>query len=656
MRESFHVDYLVTGEDDTTKAFSLYGKSKDRVARGGFKLRKWMTNDKMLKGLTDAEENHETASGSVTSEEETYAKFTLDSEISKSRPKKSEIVAGLTNLSKRGCLATIAQLWDPMGLIAPCTIELRIDLQELWSAGYSWDEILHEEIHAKWIRNIQILNQLLTYEFDKKLKPDNAVDLPVIHGFCNGDKANRAIIFLTWKLTNSNYFCVPLMVKAFVAPLKKKSITRMELMECLALSRLYSTSKEALKCSESTGAKTMFWMDSQTVLACIKTPPKRFKLFVSVRVAEIQESLDTQAFKYITSDVNPADVLTRGIPPEERVDEEPSKEIKSNKKTTKCKEPTPCTVSSGESPKFRQPTDNPTLQHLMKTCSTFVKARKNLAYVLRFINNARKKETRPISPGELKKSEIQMFKWCKGTINMDTVDQKLTSKPDKQGLLCAYGRLKNIRTLPNEIQNPLILPKGQQMADLLTFTEIWLNEEDAAVRAELCPNDAPVKTKTVMSRPTVPRYREDIHNAKILHRKAEGKWRKTRSDTDLQIFKKRRNHVIYLLNEAKRKFFTSFVEENSSDQGRQFHASKRLLGKNDSLLFPDYEDKSLLVDDIGRSFGHKIVRIRDYIDTIAGKNVEVIPEDPVVDDARALSSFKPLSGNDILDLIRRSSK
>ena len=87
MRESFHVDYLVTDEDDTTKAFSLYGKSKDRVARGGFKLRKWITNEKMLKGLTDAQENHETASGSVTSEEETYAKFTLDSEISKSRPK-----------------------------------------------------------------------------------------------------------------------------------------------------------------------------------------------------------------------------------------------------------------------------------------------------------------------------------------------------------------------------------------------------------------------------------------------------------------------------------------------------------------------------------------------------------------------------------------
>ena len=37
-------------------------------------------------------------------------------------------------------------------------------------------------------------------------------------------------MFLRWKLANSNYFCVPLMVKAFVAPLKKKSIPRLELM------------------------------------------------------------------------------------------------------------------------------------------------------------------------------------------------------------------------------------------------------------------------------------------------------------------------------------------------------------------------------------------------------------------------------------------
>lgn len=144
--------------------------------------------------------------------------------------------------------------------------------------------------------------------------------------------------------------------------------------------------------------------------------------------------------------------------------------MKSNKeKTSKYKDLTPYTVSSEESPNIRQPTDNPILQHLIKTCSTFAKARKTLAYVLRFINNTRKKEnnTNPISPGEMRESELQMFKWCQETINTDTLDQKLMSKPDKQELLPAHGRLENIRSLPNEIRNPIILPKGHQMVNLL---------------------------------------------------------------------------------------------------------------------------------------------------------------------------------------------
>ena len=49
----------------------------------------------------------------------------------------------------------------------------------------------------------------------------------------------------------------------------------------------------------------------------------------------------------------------------------------------------------------------------------------------------------------------------------------------------------------------------------------------------------------------------------------------------------------HLLNEAKRKFFTDFVEDNSSDQRRLFRATRTLLGKNDSTMsFPDYDDKS----------------------------------------------------------------
>ena len=115
--------------------------------------------------------------------------------------------------------------------------------------------------------------------------------------------------------------------------------------------------------------------------------------------------------------------------------------------------------------------------------------------------------------------------------------------------------------------------------------------------------------------------------------------------------------MTHLLNEAKCKFFTDFVEDNSIDQGRLFRATRALLGNHDSTLsFPDYDDKSLLVNDIARFFARKIIRIRDQIDSTVVTDMDTVTDDPIVSDAKALSAFKPLSEADILALIRKSSK
>ena len=83
--------------------------------------------------------------------------------------------------------------------------------------------------------------------------------------------------------------------------------------------------------------------------------------------------------------------------------------------------------------------------------------------------------------------------------------------------------------------------------------------------------------------------------------------------------------MTHLLNEAKRKFFTDFVEDNSSDQGRFLRATRTLLGKNDSTLsFPDYDDKSLFVNDIARFFARKIIRIRDQTDSTVIADMDTV--------------------------------
>ena len=181
--------------------------------------------------------------------------------------RKTEIVAEEKPVTKRNCLAYLAQLWDPTGLVTPTTIEMRIDLQELWSfmLFLGWSATRRDSNKVE--KNVQVLNQRCKYEYKRKLKPNNAVGMPEIPGFCDaGEKAYGSAMFLRWKLDDESYTCVQPMVKAFVS-LLKKSIPRLELMGCLALSRLYRTCREALEFAEISSCKKVFWMDSKVLLS-----------------------------------------------------------------------------------------------------------------------------------------------------------------------------------------------------------------------------------------------------------------------------------------------------------------------------------------------------------------------------------------------------
>ena len=129
--------------------------------------------------------------------------------------------------------------------------------------------------------------------------------------------------------------------------------------------------------------------------------------------------------------------------------------------------------------------------------------------------------------------------------------------------------------------------------------------------------------------------------------------RRTRSLSDLNIFKCDRNRVKYLMNQAWQTFYTNFIDENGTDHKRLFKASKQLLARKEELWFPNYQDKSKLVDDIGGFFVRKINRLRSVIDAVdidlSVRNA--LPPDREVDAAHAFHSFQPRSENAVFALL-----
>jgi len=55
------------------------------------------------------------------------------------------------SITKRSVLSEIAQLYDPLGLIAPVVMRAKIFIQELWLTKIDWDTPLPLEMQNRWI-------------------------------------------------------------------------------------------------------------------------------------------------------------------------------------------------------------------------------------------------------------------------------------------------------------------------------------------------------------------------------------------------------------------------------------------------------------------------------------------------------------------------
>ena len=235
------MDNIAGSKSNLTEAKEITKEIDTVLGKGQFQIKVWHSNC-MVIDQSSGERFIDLLGHKWDKEED---KFTF---------KKENMVGLLGAFSKRSCLKFITQLWDPIGLVSPVTTKFRIDLQGLWSLGYSWDKILPESIQQTWLENVQFINDILSFQFDHKLKPSNAVGVPQIHRSSDGgEQAYVAVIFLRWKLAGGDYRCVPVMIKAFVAPLNKKSMPRLQLLRCLALACMYVTFVKAMDFTKSPG-------------------------------------------------------------------------------------------------------------------------------------------------------------------------------------------------------------------------------------------------------------------------------------------------------------------------------------------------------------------------------------------------------------------
>jgi hypothetical protein len=213
--------------------------------------------------------------------------------------------------TRRSVLSVISSHYDPLGLAAPLTVAPRRLLQTICTTVKDWDDPLAEDVQIAWELALENLLQMSKLSFPRWLGLVN--DLPgEFHIYCDASEETYACAVYLRTVTPEGVKIQLMGARARVTPIISQSVSRSELDACVLGTRMATHFKRAYQPS-----KVCFYTDAKNALFWITALPKKLKVFVQRRVAEIQRSSEKEQWGYVHTSENPADIPTRTITADE---------------------------------------------------------------------------------------------------------------------------------------------------------------------------------------------------------------------------------------------------------------------------------------------------------------------------------------------------
>ncbi|GFY52516.1 integrase catalytic domain-containing protein [Trichonephila inaurata madagascariensis] len=279
----------------------------------------------------------------------------------------------------------------------------------LWTAdpensnsGLDWDEIVPDEIvkiFNDWCDDLKKLSNIrITRHYFSGALPKDIHNIE-LHLFSDASiKAYGTVVYLRVELNDGNVITSFVASKGRVAPLKKLSLPRLELMEALLSARL---SEKIMKGLEFP-VQRIFWTDSSIVFFWIKGSPDKFKVFIKNRIQEIHKLSNPSEWFHCPGKENPGDLISRGLSVAELENSDFWWQGPSWLREKKLSWPKPLKthkelVTDPETLEIRKTLavntvmedTNQSINNFIKKYSSFTKLIRITAYCLRFLKNCR---------------------------------------------------------------------------------------------------------------------------------------------------------------------------------------------------------------------------------------------------------------------------
>jgi len=216
--------------------------------------------------------------------------------------------------TRRGVLSTVNSLYDPLGFVAPITMNGKALVRELSSEQSEWDAPLLPQKEAEWnlwrnsLKALEDLHVKRCY-IPVSLSSTQTKELCIFSDAST--VAIGAVAYLRAADTEGQYHVGFVMGKSKLAPRPAHTIPRLELCAAVLAVELYELISDEMDIEMDT---VKFFTDSKIVLGYIHNSTRRFYLYVSNRVTRIRRSTHPNQWYYVPTALNPADHATRFMP------------------------------------------------------------------------------------------------------------------------------------------------------------------------------------------------------------------------------------------------------------------------------------------------------------------------------------------------------
>jgi hypothetical protein len=492
LQDNLYVDDFLSGSNSEAETVALIKSSVDILKQAGMPLVKWCSNSPAVAEYLQHDFSDKYVSADSLKvlgmrwlcQQDCFCFDCL------------EIPEGLV-FTKRVVLSYISRVFDPLGFLAPYTMQSKCLFQDIWKAGVDWDEEISKEFSKRfeqWVAGLRLFQAWLIPRC-YVASPWNGIQHMQLEGF--GDASQHgygACVYLRVLLSDGTLTSSLVMSKARVAPVKTLTIPRLELMAALLCARLIDFVRKALKLPD---ISVRCWTDATVALWWIRSSPTKWKQFVLNRVQEIQELTGPRLWFHCPGKDNPADIVSRGASAEDLIHSQiwlKGPEFLVEPGLEPCQDDVENANHDVTLLLVHEETES-ALVSVDQTVggvlpvhrwSSLCKAIRVRAWMQRFLNNARRLESErergELSFRELEKAKVALFRQVQRqefpedyallkdgqVIKKSSPLYKCAPFVDDDGLMRVGGRLQR-SSLSYDEKHPILIPKSHLAILLVRF-------------------------------------------------------------------------------------------------------------------------------------------------------------------------------------------